>query len=72
MCAVQNNVLYLQRKLKDMATENEPIIEKLLTEDENELIEAIRNYHRAYPNGNVRLKRYARDIFDLLMSIYYR
>ena len=31
MCGVQNKVLYLQRKLKDMATENEPIIEKLLT-----------------------------------------
>ena len=55
-----------------MATENEPIIEKLLTEDENELIEAIRNYHRAYPNGNVRLKRYARDVFDLLMGSCYR
>lgn len=38
-----------------------------LTDKEQELIEAIRNYKRAYPNGQRNLERYILDIlYELL------
>ncbi len=39
----------------------------ILTEEEQELIEAIRNYKKSYPNGHPQLKRYARELFDKLI-----
>ena len=40
------------------------MITKQLTEQENELIEAIRNFRRAFPNGRKELEYYARTLFD--------
>ncbi|MBM0649682.1 hypothetical protein JMN10_12900 [Capnocytophaga genosp. AHN8471] len=38
-----------------------------LTELEWELIQAIRNYKRAYPNGARNLLAYVRELFDRLI-----
>ena len=43
------------------------IMNKEITEQENDLIEAIRNYKMAYPNGRKELGRYARRLFRLMM-----
>ncbi len=43
---------------------------KEISEEEWELIEAIRNYKRSYPNGARNLLKYAREIFDNLTSIF--
>ena len=43
-------------------------MQKEITEQENELIEAIRNYRRAYPNGEKNLRKYARKMFQILMN----
>lgn len=40
---------------------------KEITEQENELLEAIRNYQRAYPNGQKELGKYARRLFRIMM-----
>lgn len=40
---------------------------KEITEQEDELIEAIRNFQRAYPNGQRELRRYARIIFEKMV-----
>ena len=40
---------------------------KEITEQENELIEAIRNFQRAYPNGTKELKRHAKKEFDKMI-----
>jgi hypothetical protein len=40
---------------------------KEITEEENELIEAIRNFQRAYPNGEKELRRHARRQFEKMM-----
>lgn len=40
---------------------------KEITEEENDLIEAIRNYQNAYPNGEKELRRFARRQFEMLM-----
>lgn len=37
---------------------------KEITNEENELIEAIRNYKRAYPNGRKELLHYAVIVFE--------
>lgn len=42
-------------------------MKKEITEQENDLIEAIRNYQRAYPNGEKELRRFARKIFETMM-----
>ncbi len=42
-------------------------MQKEITEQENDLIEAIRNFQRAYPNGQKELRRHARMIFDQMM-----
>ena len=40
---------------------------KEITEQENELIEAIRNFQRAYPNGAKEVKRQAKKEFDKMI-----
>ena len=40
---------------------------KEITEQENEFIEAIRNFQRAYPNGAKELKRHAKKEFDKMI-----
>lgn len=40
---------------------------KEITEQENELIEAVRNFQRAYPNGQKELRRFARRIFEQMI-----
>jgi len=40
---------------------------KEITDEENELLEAIRNYKRAYPNGNDNLLFYARELFERMI-----
>lgn len=42
------------------------LIRTSLSEDELELIEAIRNYKKAYPNGQEELLYYAQRKFDEL------
>ncbi len=42
-------------------------MKKEITEQENELIEANRNFQRAYPNSKKELRRYARKEFDKMM-----
>lgn len=42
-------------------------MKKEITEQENDLIEAIRNFQNAYPNGSKELRRYARILFDEMM-----
>lgn len=44
------------------------MIQKLLTEEEAELIDAIRNHNDAYPNGYPQLFNYARRLFDEMTS----
>lgn len=44
------------------------MIKVSLSEDELDLIEAIRNYKRAYPNGQYELLYYAQQKFDLLID----
>lgn len=40
---------------------------KEITDEENELLEAIRIYKRAYPNGNDNLLFYARELFERMI-----
>ena len=40
---------------------------KEITNEEDERIEAIRNYKRAYPNGSVNLLHYARELFERMI-----
>lgn len=40
----------------------------MLTEKEAELIQAIRNYVRSYPNGHPQLLIYAQELFDDLIT----
>lgn len=46
---------------------NNKIMLKEITEQENDLIEAIRNYQRAYPNGHKELSKYARRLFAMMI-----
>lgn len=46
------------------------LIKVELSEDEVELIEAIRNYRRAYPNGHPNLLYYAQQVFDRLTDMF--
>ncbi len=43
-----------------------------LNEREIELIEAIRNYKRSYPNGHPSLRMFAQELFDDLIDPYNR
>lgn len=40
-----------------------------VTAEEQDLIEAIRNYCNSYPNGYPRLLEYAQDIFDRMTDM---
>jgi hypothetical protein len=42
---------------------------KELTEEEAELIEAIRAHKRSYPNGHPQLLWYAQELFDKMTSV---
>nr|DAP06527.1 MAG TPA: hypothetical protein [Caudoviricetes sp.] len=44
-------------------------MKKELTEEEAELIEAIRAYKRSYPNGYPQLLFYAQELFDVMTSV---
>ena len=44
------------------------LVKTSLSEDELELIEAIRNYKQAYPNGQDELLWYAQQKFDELID----
>lgn len=44
-------------------------MKKELTEEEAELIEAIRTYKRSYPNGHPQLLFYAQKLFDEMTSV---
>lgn len=46
---------------------NENTTSQELTDKEWELIQAIRNYKKAYPNGAKRLLSYIKEIFDELI-----
>lgn len=39
-------------------------MKKEITNEENDLLEAVRNYKRAYPNGSRELLRYAVVLFE--------
>lgn len=41
-----------------------------LTEKEEELIRAIRNYKKSFPNGHPQLLYYAQQLFDELVEIH--
>lgn len=41
-----------------------------LSDDEKDLIAAIRNYRKAYPNGQDQLRFYAQRLFDDLMDVF--
>ncbi|ERJ63596.1 hypothetical protein HMPREF1555_02344 [Porphyromonas gingivalis F0570] len=41
-----------------------------LTEKEEELIRAIRNYRKSYPNGHPQLLYYASQLFDELIEVF--
>lgn len=43
-------------------------MKKELTNEEAELIEAIRNHKRSYPNGYPQLLWYAQELFDEMTS----
>lgn len=44
-------------------------MKKELTEEEAELIEAIRAYKSSYPNGHPQLLFYAQKLFDEMTSV---
>lgn len=45
---------------------------KQITEEEWQLINAIRNYRRAYPNGARMLKTEIQDLLNELMDLSYQ
>lgn len=49
-------------------TRNEHKTKIALSDDELELIQAIRNYNNSYPNGYPQLLFYAQQLFDRLTS----
>lgn len=42
-------------------------MKKEITREEDELLEAIRNYKRAFPNGSDNLLGYARELFERMI-----
>lgn len=51
-----------------MKRKNETIMMGV-TSEEQDLIEAIRNYCKSYPNGYPELLEYAQDIFDRMTDM---
>ena len=49
---------------------NHNVAEIKLTEKEEELIRAIRNYKKSFPNGHPQLLYYAQQLFDELVEIH--
>lgn len=49
---------------------NNKLTKRELTEEEWELIEAIRNYKLSYPNGYPNLLFYAQEKFDELIDTF--
>lgn len=41
-----------------------------VTEEEGELLTAIKNYVRSFPNGDPELRWYAEKLFDIMMDTY--
>lgn len=41
-----------------------------VTEEEEELLTAIRNYVRSFPNGDPELRWYAEKLFGIMMDTY--
>ncbi|SDE69507.1 hypothetical protein [Riemerella columbipharyngis] len=48
------------------------MVTKQITTEEWELIETIRNYRKAYPNGARMLKAEIQDLLDELMDLGYQ
>ncbi len=48
------------------------MIVKEITLEEWELIEVLRNYRRAYPNGSRMMVSEINDLVDILMDVEYR
>ncbi|DBA56154.1 TPA_asm: clamp loader of DNA polymerase [Porphyromonas phage phage028a_KCOM2799] len=61
-CIVRKLVLYLWCDKKQVSMK--------LTEKEEELIRAIRNYRKSYPNGHPQLLYYASQLFDELIEVF--
>lgn len=45
------------------------VVKMILSEDEAELVEAIRNLQRAFPNGYDELLYYCQQLFDALIEM---
>jgi len=45
------------------------MVQMNLTEEEAELMSAIRNYRRSFPNGHPELLYYAQQLFDMLTDL---
>lgn len=43
-------------------------MQKEITDQENDLIEAIRNYKKSLHNESKQMRRYARELFEEMMS----
>lgn len=43
-------------------------MQKEITEQENDLIEAIRNYKKSYHNRSKEMRRYAQILFDEMIN----
>lgn len=41
-----------------------------VTKEEEELLAAIRNYVKSFPNGDPELRWYAEKLFDIMMDAY--
>lgn len=51
--------------------EKEKSIKIAVSEEEYELLEAIRNYNKSYPDGYPQLMWYAQTLFDALLRQPY-
>lgn len=64
-----NSIFALFKKKENMEIKEKANITLRVTETEENLILAIRNYCNSYPNGYPDLLEYAQDIFDRLTSM---
>lgn len=69
ICIIRNNVVPLQCSNKDNINMKKALHNKRVSQQEDELIEAIRNLRAAYPNGYEDLKEYALYLFDELTTL---
>ena len=61
--------MHCSKKKENMEIKEKANITLRVTETEENLILAIRNYCNSYPNGYPDLLEYAQDIFDRLTSM---